>query len=115
MVQSALPTISTGSVRSFQVTRTWKLASWQHLKMLVSYTYPDNLEAATCSVREGVLASNFTKKEALAQVLSCESDEISKNTLFLKHLLETASNNPSEEALYENGQIIRSSIKQENF
>ena len=57
--------------------------------MLVSYTYPDNLEAATCSVREGVLASNFTKKEALAQVLSCESGEISKNTLFLEHLLLT--------------------------
>ena len=83
--------------------------------MLVSYTYPDNLEAATCSVREGVLASNFTKKEALAQVLSCESGEISKNTLFLEHLLVTASNNLSEEALYENGQIIRSNMKQENF
>ena len=29
---------------------------------------------------------NFIKKEALAQVFSCEFCEISKNTLFIEHL-----------------------------
>ena len=56
-----------------------------------------------CSVRKGVLrnftkfigkhlkASNFIKKEALAQVFSCEFCEISKNTFFTEHLWATAS------------------------
>ena len=39
-----------------------------------------------CSVRKGVL-----KKETLAQVLSCEFYEISKNTLFTEHFWATAS------------------------
>ena len=34
---------------------------------------------------------NFIKKESLAQVFSCESCEISKNTFFTEHLLATTS------------------------
>ena len=34
---------------------------------------------------------NFIKKEALAQVFSCEFCEISKNTFFTEHLWTTAS------------------------
>ena len=37
-------------------------------------------------------ACNFIKKEALAQVFSCEFWEISKNTFFTEHLWATASN-----------------------
>ena len=37
------------------------------------------------------MASNFIKKEALAQMLSCEFCEISKNTSFTEHLWVTAS------------------------
>ena len=37
------------------------------------------------------LLLNFIKKESLAQVLSCESCEISKNTFFTEHLRTTAS------------------------
>ena len=40
----------------------------------------------------GSLACNFIKKEALAQVLSCEFSEISKNTFFIEHLRAAASN-----------------------
>ena len=36
-------------------------------------------------------ACNFTKKETLAQVFSCELREISKNTFFTEHLSTTAS------------------------
>ena len=36
-------------------------------------------------------ACNFIKQEALAQVLSCEFCEISKNTFFTEHLWTTAS------------------------
>ena len=36
-------------------------------------------------------ACNFIKKETLAQVVSCEFCEISKNTFFTEHLWETAS------------------------
>ena len=36
-------------------------------------------------------ASNFIKKETLAQVFSCKLCEISKNTFFTEHLLATAS------------------------
>ena len=35
--------------------------------------------------------SNFIKREALAQVFSCEFYEISKNTFFTEHLWTTAS------------------------
>ena len=34
---------------------------------------------------------NFIKKEALAQVFSCEFYEISKNTFFAEHLWTNAS------------------------
>ena len=56
-----------------------------------------------CSIREGVVpgslfkwsyrleACNFIKKEALAQLLSCEYCEISKNTFFTEHLWAAAS------------------------
>ena len=37
------------------------------------------------------LAFNFIKKEALAQVFSCEFCRVSKNTLFIEHLRTTAS------------------------
>ena len=37
------------------------------------------------------LACNFIKKETLAQVLSCEFCEISKNNFFAEHLWTTAS------------------------
>ena len=36
-------------------------------------------------------AFNFIKREALAQMFSCEFYEISKNTCFTKHLRTTAS------------------------
>ena len=36
---------------------------------------------------------NFIKKKTLAQVFSCESWEISKNTFFTEHLWATASTN----------------------
>ena len=36
-------------------------------------------------------ACNFIKKEALAQVYSCEFREISKNTFFTEHLWTTTS------------------------
>ena len=36
-------------------------------------------------------ACNFIKKETLAQVLSCEFCEISKNASFTEHLWTTAS------------------------
>ena len=36
-------------------------------------------------------ASNFMKKETLAQVFSCEFCEIFKNTCFAEHLWTTAS------------------------
>ena len=36
-------------------------------------------------------AWNFIKKEALAQLFSCEFSEISKNTFFPEHLWTTAS------------------------
>ena len=36
-------------------------------------------------------ACNFIKKDTLAQVLSCEFCEISKNTFFTEHLWTTAS------------------------
>ena len=38
-----------------------------------------------------VRACNFIKKEALAQVFSCEFCEISKNTFFTEHLWANAS------------------------
>ena len=37
------------------------------------------------------LTSNFIKKEALAQVFSCEFCQISKNTFLKEHLWATAS------------------------
>ena len=39
----------------------------------------------------GVMVCYFIKKETLAQVLSCEFCEISKNTFFTEHLQTTAS------------------------
>ena len=39
------------------------------------------------------LVCNFIKKETLAQVLSCEFCEISKNTFFKQHPWATASDN----------------------
>ena len=50
-----------------------------------------------CSVSKGVLrncspqACNFIKKKTLAQVFSCESCEISKNSFFTEHFWATAS------------------------
>ena len=43
----------------------------------------------TCA--RNTCACNFTKKETLAQVFSCEFCEISKNTFFTEHLWATAS------------------------
>ena len=39
-------------------------------------------------------ACNFIEKETLAQVVSCEFCEISKNTFFTEHLWTTASSAP---------------------
>ena len=47
-------------------------------------------------------ACNFIKKEALAQMFSCEFREISKNTFFTEHLWTAAStrqNNSSEKEI----------------
>ena len=56
------------------------LAAFDWIKLLRS-------EATT----RGVLYCNFIKKEALAQVFSCEFCEITKNTFFTGHLRATAS------------------------
>ena len=48
------------------------------------------LEISTYS-QENICAWNFIKKEALAQVFSYEVCEIFKNTVFIEHLLATAS------------------------
>ena len=45
-------------------------------------------EASACIKTQ---ACNFIKKETLAQVLSCEFCEISKNTFFTEHLRTTVS------------------------
>ena len=44
-----------------------------------------------CSITLPPEACNFIKKETMAQVLSCEFCEISKNTFFTEHLQATAS------------------------
>ena len=46
-----------------------------------------NSQENTCETS----ACNFTKKETLAQLFSCEFCEISKNTFFIEHLRVTAS------------------------
>ena len=48
-----------------------------------------NSQENACATRPQ--ACNFIKKETLAQVLSCEFCEISKNTFFTEHLWATAS------------------------
>ena len=45
-------------------------------------------------------ACNFTKKETLAQVFSCEFCEISKNAFFTEHLWATASINGNRGILF---------------
>ena len=45
-------------------------------------------------------ASNFIKKETLAQVFSCEFCEISKSTFFTENLWATASGNFLQPLLY---------------
>ena len=43
-----------------------------------------------CSMKKGLRPATFIKKEALAQMFSCEFCEISKNTFFTGHLWTTA-------------------------
>ena len=54
-----------------------------------------NSQESTCSRVSFLIkkaeACNFVKKETLAQVLSCDFCEISKNTFFTEHLQTTAS------------------------
>ena len=49
------------------------------------------LKVADLSLRPKAQACNFIKKEALAQVFSCEFCEISKNTISTEYLQTTAS------------------------
>ena len=56
-------------------------------------------------------ACNFIKKEALAQVLSCEFCEIFKNTFFTEHLWTTASMTLKYEILIVRSSHQRCSIK----
>ena len=44
---------------------------------------------------EGNLASNFIKKDTLAQVFSCKFSEISKNTFYTEQLQTAASGDSS--------------------
>ena len=44
-----------------------------------------------CSMKKGLRPATFIKKEALAQMFSCEFCEISKNIFFTEHLWTTAS------------------------
>ena len=46
---------------------------------------------ASFSIKLQAQACNFFKKEALAQVFSCECCEISKNTFFTEHVWKTTS------------------------
>ena len=54
-----------------------------------------------CSMKKALRprACNFVEKETLAQVLSCELCEISKNTFFTEHVWATASD------IFQNGSI----------
>ena len=68
---------------------------WKNAFLETSQNSPEN----TCArvsflIRLQALqakACNFVKKETLAQVFSCESCKISKNTFFTEHLGTTAS------------------------
>ena len=48
-----------------------------------------NSQENTCA-RVSFLACNFIKKETLAQMFSCESCQISKNTFFTEHICTSA-------------------------
>ena len=55
-----------------------------------------NSQENTCArvsflIKLQILVYNFIKKETVAQVFSGELCEISENTFFTEHLLETAS------------------------
>ena len=50
-----------------------------------------NLRENTCARFFFVEASNFTKKETLAQALSCEFCKIFKNTFFTEYVQSTVS------------------------
>ena len=57
---------------------------------------PQNSQENTCARvfffnKVADQACNFIKKETLAQVISCEFCEISKNTFFTEHFWTTAS------------------------
>ena len=66
------------------------------VKKVFAIKIPQNSQENTCardsfSVRLQVY--NFIRKESLAQLVSCEFCEISKNTVFTEHLQTTASEN----------------------
>ena len=56
----------------------------------ISQTSQENA-CARVSAKARAKACNFIKKEALAQVFSCEFCEISKNTFSIEHLQTTTS------------------------
>ena len=62
-------------------------------------TLQNSQENTSARVSFLIKAGNFIKKEALAQVFSCEICEISKNTFFTKHLWMTSSR--QTELVYE--------------
>ena len=93
----------------------WRYSTMNNLQYLVPFSpqgpcFRRNYQG--CSVKKGVLRNfakftgkhlcqglffnkvagvwNFIKKEALAQVFSCEFCEISKNTFFTEHVWATA-------------------------
>ena len=63
---------------------------WKKVFFEISQNSQENT-CARVSFLIRLQVSNFIKREALAQVFSCEFYEISKNTFFTEHLWTTAS------------------------
>ena len=64
------------------VLRNFTKFTGKHLRQSLFFNKVAGLRPEAC---------NFIKKEALAQVFSCEFCEISKNTFFTEHLWTTTS------------------------
>ena len=73
------------SVRK-RVLRNFAIFTGKHLCQSLFFNKVAGLRHEAC---------NFVKKKTLAQVLSCEFCEISKNTFFTEHLRATASGSHS--------------------
>ena len=72
------------SIKVFSTEAATRGVLWKKVFLEISQNSQEN----TCT---RVSFFNFIKKEALAQVFSCEFCKISKNTYFTEHLWSTAS------------------------